>query len=155
MLRIGNRFRRGSRRVRPQMQEEKSCFEPSCGRVKVDGVSKSASPALTLAAPPTVGQLRRLLPVFCKKHGITRAEVFGSVAAGRALPGSDVDLIVSFAPGQTPGFRFFDLLEELERLLGVRVDVLTETGLATIENPILRAAILANKQVVYAEPGVT
>jgi hypothetical protein len=60
---------------------------------------------------------------------------------------------VSFAPGQTPGFRFFDLLEELESLLGVRVDVLTETGLATIENPILRAAILANKQLVYAEPG--
>jgi predicted nucleotidyltransferase len=66
-----------------------------------------------------------------------------------------VDLIVSFAPGQTPGFRFFDLLEELESLLGVRVDVLTETGLATIENPILRAAILANKQLVYAEPGAT
>jgi len=137
------------------MRDEKCCFEPSWRRARVNDVSESANPAPALAAAPTVGQLRRLLPSFCRKHGITRVEVFGSVAAGQAEPGSDVDLIVSFAPDQTPGFRFFVLLEELESLLGVRVDVLTETGLATIENPILRAAILANKQVVYAEPGAT
>ena len=114
---------------------------------------ESASPALTLAVPPTVGQLRRLLPAVCKKHGITRVEVFGSVAAGPAEPGSDVDLIVSFPPAQTPSFRFFDLVEELESLLGARVDVLTGMGLESIENPILRDAIVANKKLVYAEPG--
>lgn len=118
----------------------------------MDGVSKSASPALTLPAPTTVEQLRRLLPALCKKHGITRVALFGSIAVGRAEPGTDVDLIVSFAPGHTPGFRFFDLLEELENLLGVRVEVLTETGLETIANPILRDAILAKRQLVYADP---
>ena len=78
----------GSRFVRRNIRDEKCCFEPLWKRVSVNGVSKPVDSAAALTGPPTVGQLRRLLPSFCKKHGITRAEVFGSVAAGRAEPGS-------------------------------------------------------------------
>ena len=54
--------------------------------------------------------------------------VFGSIARGQDTADSDVDLLVRFEPGAS----LFDLLrltDELEGLLGVRVDVVSEGGL--------------------------
>lgn len=65
--------------------------------------------------------------------------VFGSVARGEASAGSDLDALVSMNPGRT----FLDLValwQDLEELLGCRVDVVSEGGLS----PHLRARILAD-----------
>jgi hypothetical protein len=39
----------------------------------------------------------------CKKHRIQRLALFGSVLKGRARSDSDIDLLVEFEPGATPG----------------------------------------------------
>ncbi len=85
----------------------------------------------------------------CRAHGVDRLEVFGSAADGRFDPArSDIDLIVSFAPG-APGSRaerYFALADALERLLGRHVDLLTDQP---IRNPYLRRAVDATRRDLY------
>jgi predicted nucleotidyltransferase len=71
-----------------------------------------------------------------RRHGVTNARVFGSVARGDEHEGSDVDLLVEFAPG-TGLFTIAHVQDELERILGVEVDLVPEAGLkATIRERI-------------------
>lgn len=63
--------------------------------------------------------------------------VFGSVARGESTATSDVDMPVNSRPGCSQ-FDLGGLLEDLQDLLGCRVDLVTEDGL----KPQLRARIL-------------
>jgi predicted nucleotidyltransferase len=69
--------------------------------------------------------------------------VFGSVLHGTDRDGSDLDLLVDALPGATL-FDLGGLQDELETLLGVRVDVLTPADLP----PKVRAKVLAEAQPV-------
>lgn len=86
----------------------------------------SAPPA---ERPSTVlARHREEVLLIAERHGATTVRVIGSVARGNDVPGSDVDLLV----GTQPGFSLLDLVglaDDLEELLGVPVDVLTEGGL--------------------------
>ena len=82
--------------------------------------------------------------------GVTRLRVFGSVARGEAWGGSDIDLLVDFAPGQEAGLLDLMRVKALcEDLLDRRVDVLTE---AALKVP-LRGEILADAVDVTAVTG--
>jgi uncharacterized protein len=73
-----------------------------------------------------------------RAHGARNVRVFGSVRRGEAGDLSDLDLLVDMAAGRT----LFDLValsDELEKALGVDVDVVTEGSLS----PYLRDRILA------------
>ena len=75
-------------------------------------------------------RLRASHPHLAEQFGVQRIGVFGSFASGTAQAGSDVDLIVEL---QKPiGFKFIELVEYLEALLGRKVDVLTPVGLQHI-----------------------
>jgi predicted nucleotidyltransferase len=63
-----------------------------------------------------------------EKHGARNVRVFGSVAHGEATVSSDIDLLVDTAEETSPWFPA-GLVEELEGLLGRRVDVVTTNGL--------------------------
>lgn len=63
-----------------------------------------------------------------EKHGARNVRVFGSVAHGEATESSDIDLLVDTAEETSPWFPA-GLVEELEELLGRRVDVVTTNGL--------------------------
>ena len=63
--------------------------------------------------------------------------VFGSVARGQNTEASDVDLLVNTRPGCSL-LDLGGLLEDLQELLGCRVDLVTEDGL----KPRLRARVL-------------
>lgn len=67
---------------------------------------------------------------FCRKNGISKLSLFGSVLRDDFTPQSDVDVLVEFEAGRTPGLRFFTLQDELTTLLGRRVDLNTPACLS-------------------------
>jgi uncharacterized protein len=69
-------------------------------------------------------------------HGARNVRLFGSVARGEDRPDSDVDFLVDMEPGRS----LLDLVglgQELEQLLGRKVDVLTEDSV----HPAIRERI--------------
>lgn len=74
------------------------------------------------------------------RFGAARALVFGSVAEGRAKPGSDIDLLVL---GTAPT-EYWDLRRELEEALGRPLDLFTDADDAT-----LVARIQARGHLIY------
>jgi predicted nucleotidyltransferase len=105
---------------------------------------------VTTAAPLSLEQLKGRLAPFCRSHGVARLEVFGSVARGETRPGSDFDLLVTFHPEVHLGWDFFALHEELEQILGCKVDLLTRRSVEQDSNPIRRCSILESAQEIYA-----
>ena len=84
-------------------------------------------------------RLRTLKP-WLASQGVSRIRVFGSHARDEARPGSDIDLLVDLS--RPLGLAFFDLEDELGKRLGAKVDLMTETGLASdIRHTALRDAI--------------
>jgi len=57
---------------------------------------------------------------FEEQYGVTRLGIFGSVARDEAADNSDVDVVVEMAPDL---FGKVSLKEELERILGAKVDL--------------------------------
>ena len=91
---------------------------------------------------------REALVDFCRRHHIHRLSIFGSAIREDFQPDSDVDLLVEFQPGHTPGWEIVDLEEQLSELFGGRrVDVVNPKYL----NPRLRDTILNTAVVQYAE----
>ncbi|HUG13680.1 MAG TPA: nucleotidyltransferase domain-containing protein [Thermomicrobiales bacterium] len=60
---------------------------------------------------------------FCRKHHIRWLALFGSVLRDDFRDDSDVDVLVEFEPGHTPGWELFDMERELESILGRDVDL--------------------------------
>lgn len=76
-----------------------------------------------------------------KRHGVTRVRVFGSMARGDAGPGSDLDLLVDVGPRTSPWFPG-GLAAELESMLGLPVQIVTERGLdQLVREHVLREAV--------------
>ena len=58
---------------------------------------------------------------FCRRHNVRRLALFGSALRDDFGPHSDVDLLVEFDPGASPGlFRIAGMEEELSGLFGGR-----------------------------------
>ena len=74
---------------------------------------------------------------------MSNLRVFGSVLQGRYVEGSDLDWLVDPLPG-TSLFDLGGLQDELEQLMGSRVDVLTPGDLP----PKFRAQVLAEARPV-------
>ena len=68
---------------------------------------------------------RQKLAAFCRRNHIRRLAFFGSVVREDFTPTSDVDVLVEFEPGYTPGLAFFAMQEELSTMLGRKVDLNT------------------------------
>ena len=62
------------------------------------------------------------------KHGARNVRVFGSVVHGEADEQSDIDLLVDTTEQTSPWFPV-GLIQDLEYLLGRKVDIVTEGGI--------------------------
>jgi predicted nucleotidyltransferase len=62
------------------------------------------------------------------KYGARNVRIFGSVARGAAGPQSDVDFLVQMEEGRSL-LDHVGLMQDLEDLLGKKVDIVTESGL--------------------------
>ncbi len=72
------------------------------------------------------------LAQLCRRHGIRRLSLFGSVLKGTARPDSDIDLLVEFEPDAIPGLIGMAAIEAAlsELLGGRRVDLRTAQDLS-------------------------
>ena len=88
---------------------------------------------------------KKLTPVF-RAHRLKKAAVFGSFARGEEKAGSDVDILVTL--GTPMGLISYNrFVNEVEKELGRRADVVTERGL----NKFIRPYILKDLHTIYEE----
>ncbi len=97
----------------------------------------------------TLADAKSELAQLCKAHGVRRLAAFGSAVNGRFnLKTSDYDFVVTFSDTVSPDYadRYFDFAESLERLLGRKVDLVTERS---IRRQSFRRAIETANEVIY------
>lgn len=87
-----------------------------------------ARPEKTRLMEDLLREKREEILRIAEKHGARNVRVFGSVAHGEATETSDIDLLVDTAEETSPWFPA-GLTQELEDLLGRRVEVVTTNGL--------------------------
>lgn len=87
------------------------------------------------------------LAEFSKPYHIQQLSFFGSVLLDDFNPTSDLDVLVEFEEGHTPGLGVTDIQDELSKLLGGReVDLVTPKFL----NHRIKYHILRDARVAYA-----
>lgn len=82
---------------------------------------------------------RGALHALAARFGLSNVRVFGSAARGADRPGSDLDIVVTRAPG-TGLLTLADFAQQAGELLGVEVDVVTDGGLRA-DHEILATAV--------------
>jgi predicted nucleotidyltransferase len=83
---------------------------------------------------------------------VARLDVFGSALPDDFRPGeSDLNPLIEFGPiqGYQKEIAYFDLLNDLQSLLGVDVDLVMKGALT---NPDLAGEIEQSRQLLYAAP---
>ncbi|NJK73391.1 MAG: nucleotidyltransferase family protein [Microcoleus sp. SU_5_6] len=84
---------------------------------------------------------------FCQRHHIRKLSLFGSVLRDDFTPESDIDLLVEFEPGKTPGFfKIVSMEMELSEMLeGRKIDLRTPNELSIY----FREKVMAEAVVQY------
>ncbi len=91
------------------------------------------------------------LAAFARSHGIVRLELFGSVLSDDFGPASDVDVLVTYAPGRTPSLiGAVDYEAELSAIVRRPVDLVTRASVERGRDGARKRAVLDGAQVVYA-----
>ena len=89
---------------------------------------------------------REKIAEFCRRNHIRRLALFGSVLTSSFGPESDLDILVEFDPGHTPGYDFFAMEDELTGLLGRKVDLNTPGFISRY----FRDEVMAQAENLYA-----
>jgi predicted nucleotidyltransferase len=90
---------------------------------------------------------RSWIAAFCRRHHVRRLALFGSILRDDFGPESDVDILVEFEPGKTPGFAFFGMQDELRAQLGRPVDLNTPQCLSKY----FRDQVVAESRPLYVQ----
>jgi predicted nucleotidyltransferase len=72
-------------------------------------------------------KIKAVKPHLQDEFGVDRIGYFGSFATGNYTTHSDVDVLVTF--NRKIGWKFFDLKDYLESVVGRKVDLVTERSL--------------------------
>ncbi len=98
---------------------------------------------------PLIAEKQPEIEVLCRRFGVTRLELFGSaIGLDHAGEDSDFDFLVDFdLSGEVKALdAYFGLKEELQALLGRRVDLVMPSAL---RNPYFRAEVERQRQPLY------
>jgi len=88
---------------------------------------------------------------FCRRWRITELSLFGSVLRDDFGPQSDIDVLVTFAPGAGRSlFDHHDMQAELAAIVGHPVDIVSRASVEQSPNWIRRQAILDSAELFYA-----
>ena len=86
------------------------------------------------------------LAELCRRYGIARLAVFGSVARGEQRPDSDVDLLYTLEGGRALGWEVEDLVESLTEVFHRPVDLVSRRSF----HPMIRDRVMAEAETLYA-----
>lgn len=87
---------------------------------------------------------------FCQRWKIIEFALFGSVLREDFHSESDVDVLVTFAPNAAwTLFDHVDMQDELSRLFGRKVDLVSRRGIERSQNERRRQAILESARPFY------
>jgi predicted nucleotidyltransferase len=93
---------------------------------------------------------RAKIAKFCKHWNVSELAIFGSALRSDFRSDSDVDLLVSFAPeAEVSLFDMVNMQDELEKIFGRDVDLVSKRGLENSRNYLRRKAILESAQVIH------
>lgn len=91
---------------------------------------------------------REKVAEFCARHRIRKLALFGSVLRNDFRPDSDVDILVEFEPGCTPGIlKIVGMELELSALRGRKVDLRTPAEMSRY----FRDAVVRESEVQYSQ----
>ena len=82
---------------------------------------------------------------YFKTQPVLKAWLFGSFARGEETPLSDVDILVLLDHSQPIGLKFFGMWNDLEKLLGRKVDLVEDGELL----PFAEETANQEKQLIY------
>jgi uncharacterized protein len=120
---------------------------PARASVRLPSISWLTGSMIVLMALVSLDDADAFLRDFATRHGIRRLALFGSVLRGEDTPASDVDLLVEFEEGRTPGLLGMAELElELGAVLGREVELRTYEDLSRY----FRDDVRAQARVLYA-----
>lgn len=91
---------------------------------------------------------KKAIADFCRRHSIRRLALFGSVLRDDFNANSDVDVLVEFERGHRPGLAFFEMEDELSRILGRKVDLNTPEFISRH----FRDEVLREAEALYVAP---
>lgn len=98
---------------------------------------------------PKIAIPRTEIESYCRRNHIRSLSLFGSVLRDDFTDTSDIDVLVEFEPGHTPGWAFFAMQDELSAILGRRVDLNTAMDLSKY----FREEVLAEARPFYVKAG--
>jgi predicted nucleotidyltransferase len=84
----------------------------------------------------------------CRRYGVKRLGIFGSVARGDDRGDSDIDFLAEFESPVPAGMadRYFGFIEEASRRFGRPVQVLTPT---MVRNPFLKRSMERDLRILH------
>lgn len=86
----------------------------------------------------SIAQIAHKTATFFRDKPVEKAYVFGSYARGEATIASDIDILIDLDTTQLIGLTdYISMLEELETLLGQKIDLVASDGLSRHLKPII------------------
>ncbi|MCL2020350.1 MAG: nucleotidyltransferase family protein [Oscillospiraceae bacterium] len=92
-----------------------------------------------------IDEIKRITTPIAERYGVKKLALFGSYARGEARENSDIDFLID--GGKIRGLEFFGFINNLEDILGVRVDVLTYRSL----KDSLIADVVKDEVILYEQ----
>jgi uncharacterized protein len=88
---------------------------------------------------------------FCKKWKVTELTAFGSILRDDFGPDSDLDFLIEWADDvKWDLVDYMNMVEELQRMFGRKVDLLSRYALVHDSNPMFRRSVLSHTERIYA-----
>ena len=93
----------------------------------------------------TTGIMTKTIAEYFKTQPVLKAWLFGSFSRNEQTPDSDVDIIVLLDKSRPIGLKFFGMWNDLEELLGRKVDLVSEGTLL----PFAQESAEKDKILIY------
>ena len=92
---------------------------------------------------------KKKIEQFCKKWQVERLAIFGSALRADFSTESDVDVLIKFIPNFSWGFEIATIHEELTKIFGRDVDLVSLRSIENSRNTFKKAEILSNCKIIY------